>query len=473
MAHTHDLVIRGGIVVGSLSSEALDVAVDGETITALGQALRGRREIDASGLLVLPGVIDAHTHMDLPVRGMRSSDDFESGTIAAAFGGVTTIVDFTVGGPESTIPEDIERRQADAAHALIDYAFHAEVIGWRAGREWEFRDAVGLGVTSFKFYTAYGASGRRTPFEGMKMAFGALAEWSASALVHCEDDGLISSIAERLSPEEIGRMGTLAEARPDICERSAIAQVARLASETGCATHIVHVSSKQGLEAVREGRTAGAPLTAETCPQYLLLTREVYERPNGHLFSASPALRTDEDRHALWQAIRTRDIDFVATDHCPFTSVQKTWKGDFRNLPYGLPGVETLLPLLYSEGVARGVLAVTDLPRLLSEEPARKYGLSPKKGSLVVGADADIVLFDPEATWTLRAEDLHMRTDFSPYQERSIRGRVVATIARGETLVSDGQFRGSPGRGRYLGRSPMSSLQGRLRRVDPSSYHAA
>jgi len=453
MPQTHDLVIRGGTVVTPLASEVSDVAVNGETIAAIGKDLRGREEIDATGLLVLPGVIDAHTHMNLPVRGTHSSDDFESGTIAAAFGGVTTIVDFTVGGSETSIPEDIDRRRADAAPAVIDYAFHAEVIGWRPGREWEFRDAIGLGVASFKFYTAYGDSGRRTPFDEMKTAFDALSEWNAVALVHCEDDGLIASIAERLSPEEIGRMATLAEARPDVCERSAVAQVARLAGETGCQTHIVHVSSKLGLEAVREGRSKGAPLSAETCPQYLLLTRDVYERSDGHLFSASPALRTDEDRETLWRALRTRDLDFVATDHCPFTSAQKEWGGDFRALPYGLPGVETLLPLLYSEGIGRGILGWNDLPRLLSEEPARRFGLHPRKGALEVGADADIVLFDPAQTWALSAEELHMNTDFSPYEGREIRGRVVATISRGETLVEGGLFRGTSGRGRYVARS--------------------
>ncbi|MGB2984219.1 MAG: amidohydrolase family protein, partial [Candidatus Bipolaricaulia bacterium] len=287
----------------------------------------------------------------------------------------------------------------------------------------------------------------------MMTAFGALAEWDAVALVHAEDEGLISSLAERLTPEQLGRMRTLAEARPDLCERSAIVSVARIASSTGCRTHIVHVSSLQGLEAVREGRTAGALLTAETCPQYLLLTRDVYDRDDGHLFSASPALRSDGDRAALWGGLRHRDIDFVTTDHCPFTSKQKAWRGDFRDLPYGLPGVETLLPLVYSEGVGCGILSLNDIPRLLSEGPARTFGLHPRKGAIEAGADADLVVFDPGKTWRVSASDLHMNVDFSPYEGREVTGRVDVTISRGTVLFRDGELSAESGRGAYIGRS--------------------
>jgi dihydropyrimidinase len=452
MAHVYDLVIRGGTTVTPAAAEAVDVAVDGETIASVGPKLRGRTEIDASGKLVFPGAIDAHTHMALPVAGTRSSDDFLTGTTAAACGGVTTIVDFTVGGSEKSIPEEIERRRACAAPAVVDYALHAEVIGWRPGREWEFREAVGLGVTSFKFYTAYESSGRRTAPDEMTIALGALAEWGAVALVHCEDERLIASISERLTPAQIGRMETLAEARPDLCERSAIVQVARIARETGCRTHIVHVSSRLGLEAVREGRTAGASLTAETCPQYLLLNREVYARDDGHLFSASPALRSNEDRAALWTALRSRDLDLVASDHCPFTREQKAWRGDFRDLPYGLPGVETLLPLVYSEGVGSGILGLNDIPRLLSEGSARAFDLYPRKGTIEVGSDADLVVFDPDATWEICAEGLHTNTDFSPYEGRKVTGRVVATVSRGTVVFWDGEVLADVGRGVFLAR---------------------
>jgi dihydropyrimidinase len=452
MARAHDLVIRGGTVVAPMTADVADVAIDGETIAAVGQNLQGVREIDASGKLVFPGAIDAHTHMALPVAGTVSSDDFASGTIAAACGGVTTLVDFTVGGSETSIPEDIERRRVDAARAVIDYALHAEVIGWRPGREWEFREAIGLGVTSFKFYTAYEESGRRTPPDEMTTAFGALAEWDVVALVHAEDESLISSIIERLTPDEIGRMSTLAEARPDLCERSAIVQVARIARATGCRTHIVHVSSLLGLEAVRKGRMNGASLTAETCPQYLLLTREAYDRVDGHLFSASPALRSDDDRAALWAALRRRDLDFIATDHCSFTSQQKAWHGDFRDLPYGLPGVETLLPLVHSEIVRSGALSLNDIPRLLSEGPARTYGLYPRKGAIEVGSDADLVIFDPHKAWRITAGNLHMNTDFSPYEGREVVGRVLVTIARGRVLYQDGEVLAEEGTGAYVAR---------------------
>jgi len=452
MARSFDLVVRGGTVVTPMRSEVTDVAIDGERIAAIGVDLRGSREIDARGRLVFPGVIDAHTHMALPVAGTRSSDDFGSGTIAAACGGVTTIIDFTVGSSETSIPDDLEARLETARPSVIDYAFHGEVIGWRPGREWEFRDAIGLGLSSFKFFTAYEASGRRTPPDQMETAFGALAEWGAVALVHCEEESLISSVVERLTPEEIGHMGTLADARPDLCERSAIVQVARIARATGCATHIVHVSSLLGLEAVREGRTAGARLTAETCPQYLTLTREAYDRPDGHLFSASPSLRTDDDRRALWDGLRHRGLDFVATDHCPFTRAQKTWRGDFRELPYGLPGVETLLPLVYSEGVGTGRLAVNDIPRLLSEGPARTFGLYPKKGAIEVGSDADLVIFDPQSRWRIEADRLHMNVDFSPYEGIEVAGRVSATLARGTVLYSEGRITTESGRGVFLPR---------------------
>ncbi len=448
----HDVVIRNGTVVTPLSAKKLDVGIDGETIAALGSKLTGRRVIDASSMLIFPGIIDAHTHMNLPVAGTRSSDDFYTGTVAAAFGGVTSIIDFTVGSPRTSIPLEIDRRMDDISPAVIDVALHAEVIGWRAEDSGQFAEACRRGVTSFKFYTAYEESGRRTPPTLMRRAFEHLADLGCVALVHCEDEELIRSIMEGLTPEQMTDMATLAQARPDLCEQTAVSQVGHVATETKCRTHIVHVSSAKGLSAVQQARKAGAALTAETCPQYLVLAADSYERMDGYLFAASPALRTQRDQTSLWHALRDRTLDLVATDHCPFTREQKTWRGSFVDLPYGLPGVETLLPLLYSEGVGKGRLAVTDIPRLLSDGPARTFGLDGRKGALEVGLDADLVIFDPTYEWELSASFLHMRTDFSPYEGWMVTGRPMWTLSRGEIVVEDGEFIAEEGRGRFLSR---------------------
>ncbi len=436
------------------SVASADIGIDDGIISAIALGLTGDRTIDAAGKIVLPGIIDAHTHMALPVAGTRSSDDFYTGTVAAACGGVTTIIDFTVGTPESSIPDEIEHRLEEVSDAAIDVALHGEVVGWEPGAEEEFAEAVRRGVTSFKFYTAYEASGRRTSPSVMKRAFEALAGLGATALVHCEDEGLIRSIADSLTPAELGEMATLAVARPDLCEGAAVSQVGRLAEETGCPTHIVHVSSALGLAAALEARGRGARLTVETCPQYLVLTAGSYDRMDGHMFAASPALRTADDQRALWQGLRRQEIDLVATDHCPFTREQKRWNGSFTDLPYGLPGVETLLPLLHSEGVAKGLLHLPDIPRLLSEGPARVHGLYPRKGALEVGSDADLVVFDPNETWEVDPRTLHMNTDFSPYEGWTVTGRVVATIARGDAIYADGQPSETRGRGRFLFREP-------------------
>ena len=243
-------------------------------------------------------------------------------------------------------------------------------------------------------------------------------------------------------------MRTLAAARPDLAEQAAVSQATGAARTSGCSVHIVHVSSQIGLDAVRSARSDGVSVTAETCPQYLLLTSSVYDREDGHLFSASPPLRTDRDRDALWAAIRSRDIDYLATDHCPFTRAQKMWRGSFLDLPYGLPGVETLLPLVYTEGVTRGRLHLTDLARILSESPAKRLGIHPRKGAIDVGSDADIVLYDPNGESRVSAQTLHSRTDFSPYEGRTVSGRVAATLSRGEVVYEKGRITASPGRGR-------------------------
>jgi len=448
----YDLVIRGGTVVTPEALLATDIGIFGEKIAALGDGLEGKSETDASGKLVLPGIIDPHVHFSLPVGAAVSSDDFYSGSVAAACGGVTAVIDFTVGAPERTMAEDLRNRLEDARPSVVDYSFHGEVVGWRPGRTAEIADAMARGIKSFKFFTAYGASGRRTDTGPLYHAFRAIAEGDGVALVHAEDDSMIEAAAALLSKEAWGRMGTVAEVRSDLCEGSAVNSVAWIAARTGVRCHIVHLSSALGLAEVEAARTRGAAMTAETCPQYLLLTSGVYEGPQGHLYSATPALRTTDDNKALWRGLASGAVDFAATDHCPFTRTQKEGKGAFDRLPGGLPGVETLLPLLYSEGVLKEKLSLCDLVRVTSEQAAKLYGLYPKKGCLLPGSDADLVIFDPEDAWTIRAGALRMNVDFSPYEGMEVRGKVWQTVSRGEIIYADGRFLGRRGRGKFLPR---------------------
>lgn len=450
MTEPYDIVVHGGTVVTPGGTFRGDIAIRGERIAAIGRSLAGRRELDATGKLVLPGVIDGHTHMAAPAGGATSADDFLTGSRAAAAGGVTTLVDFTTASEGSSLSEDIERRRRDAVCAVIDVALHAEIIDWSAGREREIEAAVEDGVSTFKFYMAYGSLGQRSDTGALYHAFQAIAEAGGVAMVHAEDDPIIEEILRRMDADEKVAMTSLPRSRPPICEGAAITQAVYLAEKTGARLHVCHVTSALGVEALARARRAGVRVTGETCPQYLLLTEDVYTRDDAAQFSVMPPLRSAPDRASLWAGLQGGVLSCVATDHCPFRRDQKRLDRSFEDLPYGLPGVETLLPILYSEGVGSGRLELPDLARLLSEEPARIFDLEPQKGILAIGADADIAILDSDAEWTITADVLHMNTDFSPFEGLVVRGKVTATLSRGVLVYTDGEIAGEPGRGRFV-----------------------
>lgn len=451
-----ELRIVGGTVVTPRGARMTDVVVRDGRIARVGKARAGGRAVSARGLVVLPGAVDAHVHLDLPVAGIRSADDFASGTLAAAAGGVTTVVDFTLGSPEVSLPDQIERRLAQAKEAAVDFALRVEMVGWTPDRVGELWAAAEHGVRSFKFFLAYARSGRRTPLGTLHAAMRTIRDLGGVAMVHAEAEELVD-------PEG----GPFPAARPAISEEVAIAETGILSRKTRCPTYIAHISSAQGLAALHAARRAGAPILGETCPQYLVLDDRAYALPNGHQFTVTPPLRTPADGNALWQALARRELQAVATDHCPFTRAQKdAAQNDLPRLPSGLPGVETLLPLLHSEGVARGRITLRDLAWYLGEGPARAFGLWPRKGALRPGADADLVLLDPTARWAVHGEDLHMATDFSPYEGMALTGRVLGALSRGEWLVRDGETLARAGQGTFIpwqGRtvpSPKSASQG-------------
>lgn len=435
-----ELVLRGGTVVTPRRVGEGDVLVRDGRIVRIGK-LRARGETtSARGLLVLPGAIDPHVHLDLPVAGTRSADDWRTGTLAAAAGGVTTVIDFTLGSPEVPLPEQIEQRIAQAREAAVDYALRGEIVGWSPGRNGELLQAAELGVRSFKFYLAYASSGRRTDLRTMFQALAAIRDLGGTAMVHAEAEELVDP-----------RGGPYPDARPAVSEEVAIAEVGILARQARCPTYIAHISSAGGLAALRAAQRGGAPVVGETCPHYLLLDESVYRRPDGHRFSVTPPLRTGADRDALWDALTRRGLQAVGTDHCPFRNSQKDpFRADPTRIPSGLPGVELLLPLLYSKGVAGGRIRLPDLAWYLAEGPARAFGLWPRKGALRAGADADLVLLDRKKTWTVEAQRLHMATDFSPYEGLRVRGQVVGVLSRGEWLVRDGELLAQPGHGRFV-----------------------
>ncbi len=423
------------------------IGVANGRIAALGRGgdLVGDETIDAHGLWVLPGAIDGHTHMEAPAFGIQSRDTLESGTKAAAAGGVTTIVDFTVASG-ATLGHEIESRITAARRVTVDVALHAEVVGWRSGRADEVADAVRLGVRSFKFYTVYA---ERSDPEELADAFRAIAAVDGVAMVHAEDAEIVRAASDRLSREERRHADALPKSRPAVAESTAISLVAALAERAGARLHIAHVSSGDGCEAVRRAKARGVRITAETCPHYLVLDEGMYERADGRTWSVIPPLRTAADREALWSALRDGTIDAVVTDHCPFFRADKEVGDDVLEIPCGLPGVETFLPILYSEGRARG-FAPERLARLSAEASSRIFGLSPRKGRIVVGADADLVLYDPERTWAVSAARLHMQSDVSPYEGLAVRGAVVRTLVRGRSVWADEESAGVPGWGRFV-----------------------
>jgi len=459
-------IVRGGTVVTGGRVARLDLGIRQGRIVALAESLAGAPAAavtDATGLLVLPGAIDAHVHFALPVAGTHSIDDFASGTRAAACGGVTTVIDFATPVPGETMAQAIVARRALADPQVgIDYGLHAGIIGWHAGSGDELQEALAAGCPSFKLFMVYAARGLRSDDGAFYCALRETVASGATVTVHAENEELI----ERLTAEAVAR-GELGcpshgRTRPAVNEVEAVSRAIRWAEATGGRLYVVHLAAGGAVELIRQARQRGVLVEAETCPQYLLLTDELFARPDGHHFATCPPIRDRATQEQLWAGLADGTLQVVATDTCPFTSEQKSsWNGDFRKIPFGLPGVETLLPLLHSEGVVAGRISLPRLVQLVAENPARIFGLWPRKGAIAIGADADLVVFDPQRSVVLDPAVLQSRCDYTPYQGRTVRGWVRDTLLRGEPVVVDGRFVGQPGGGRFLCREPTAG-RGRL-----------
>jgi dihydropyrimidinase len=437
-----------------------EVAIDGETIAAIGRALprEGRAIIDAGGKLVLPGGVDVHTHMNLDIGAAVAQDDFYTGTVAAAFGGTTCIVDHPGFGPEGCpLDHQINRYRGYArGMAVVDFGLHGVLQHVDAGVLEDFTDLVDVGISSFKAYLTYG--GKLSDFDLLRVMDG-LGRAGGLLTVHAENDAIIRFLQERFI--DAGKTAPIYHAlsRPDVCEAEAVERIIQLAAVADDAPlYIVHLSTAEGLAHVRGARALGQRVYAETCPQYLLLDVDAYREKDGGGFKyiMAPPARPRENQAYLWEGLQSGAIQVVATDHCPFDLVlkQQLGKDDFRQCPGGLPGVETRLPLLYSEGVNKGRLSLEQFVAVTATNPAKLMGLYPRKGTLSPGSDADIVIFDPDRRVTIRNKILHQRVDYTPYEGLHVTGWPETTLVRGRVVVDRGRLLATKGYGRFIPRAP-------------------
>lgn len=452
---TFDLLLKNGEVLLPEGPAHVDVGVSEGRIVALVSSLpeqNASRVIDATGHLVFPGFIDAHTHMGIPIKDTTSADDFESGSIAAAFGGVTTILDFTVQDPGQSLREAVEVRVEKAqGHAHVDFGIHVNVTDEPLEHLEQIPELIADGFTSFKVFSTYREAGMMIPWQEFREVMRVVNQHGGVLMLHAEDNDIVEESTAQYV--DAGDRAPICHprSRPATAEAKAIRDAGTIAAELEAPLFIVHLSSRAGLEAGLEVRSQGATIYLETCPQYLVLTEEKYEEEDGHLYITTPALRTQADAEALWQALAAGQIQSVGTDHCPFTREQKdSHAGVFHLTPNGMPGVETLFPLLYTYGVRSGRITLTQMVDLLATNPARIFGIDTRKGSIREGADADFVIWDPDGESTLTAARLHGNADWSPYEGMKIAGRLAYTILRGQVLVENERFVGKDVKGELL-----------------------
>jgi dihydropyrimidinase len=460
------ILIKGGTVVSATESKALDVLIEGETIARVGVGLdtAGHEVVDATGLLVMPGGIDVHTHLDMPFGGTTSADDYTTGTQAAAVGGTTTVIDFALQNQKSTLKDalDIWLKKSDGK-ACVDFSLHMAVTNLHGvdGAETlaEMEEMVRFGITSFKLFMAYPnvlMIDDGLMFRVMQKA----AALNSLCLIHAENGSAIDIVVSQMIAEGKTDPHYHALSRSPKAEAEATHRSIALADMAGCAVYIVHLSNEAALAELKFMQARGARALAETCTQYLVLSIED-QMPGKSWDEAkyvfTPPLREKKNQESLWGALADGALSVVSTDHCPFTMEQKALgKGDFRKIPNGGPGIENRLQILWHFGVNAGRITPEQFVALSTTNPAKIFGIEKKKGAIAVGLDADILLWDPNAEYTISAATQRMATDYSMFEGWKVKGNAAKVFSRGELVVDNtvtpGKFLGATGRGRFVKR---------------------
>ncbi len=460
-----DTVIKNGTIVTATDTYASDIGISGGRISAIGQGLpveNAGKVIDAAERHVMPGGIDVHTHLDMPFGGTTSSDDFQTGTIAAAFGGTTTLIDFAIQYKGQTLRQAFDGWMAKAeGKAATDYAFHCIITDLGDAQLEEMGELVREGVSSFKLFMAYPGVfmlDDATIFRAMSQA----AKYGGLICMHAENGGAIDVIVRRALAEGKRAPKYHALTRPTTAEAEATSRAIALAEMAGAPVYIVHLSCNEALEKVREARDRGLPAYAETCPQYLFLSIENFDVPGfeGAKYVFTPPLREKWHQEKLWQGLAKDTLQVVSTDHCPFCykEQKELGKDDFTKIPNGGPGIEHRMSLIYSGGVHGKRFSANRFVQLVSTAPAKLFGLYPRKGTIAVGSDADLVLFDPNEEQVISAKTHHMRVDYSMFEGIRIKGVAKTVLSRGRVVIEGGKFVGRPGAGEFVRRQTYAGV---------------
>ncbi|MCE1246353.1 MAG: dihydropyrimidinase [Firmicutes bacterium] len=453
-------LIKQGTIITSSDIFRGDVYIEDDKIFAIAEQIdlpEGKSDevdqiINAEGKYVIPGGIDVHTHFQLPVMGTVSADTFESGSKAGACGGITTFIDFAHQVPgESALKAINDRLKEAEGNCFIDYGLHLGITDFKTGIQEEMPEFIEMGIPSFKLYMVY--PGLMSNDAVILAMLRAIKDLGGLIIIHAENAAIIDYLIAKNIKE--GRTDITAHplSRPDFTETEAVKRALYLTEVAGSRIYIVHMSTGESAAAVAEAKGRGVTAFAETCPQYLIFTDDEYSKADGHLCSTSPPLRKAEDQTALWKGLSMGAIQVVSTDTCSFTKAQKeAGRNDFTKLPGGIAGIETLMPLMHSEGVLKGRISLNQWVELLSANPAKMFGLYPSKGTLMPGSDADIVVFDPMMEYTIGPDTLHYNADYTPFDGMKVTGKPVLTMLRGKVIYRDGSFTGEKGYGKFVRR---------------------